>query len=526
MQSQDPHRSRNHIAMRTFKLLLLILLLYISAGRLQAQELDKNGQSSAPIAPLGPLDTRAENANSGAVDTQIQNSAQLQPDHHTLSGAETLGLGSLRSLGHIFDPSAFVTESADTGSSNNKLDSFTSVGGNLDFSHSSSQQALSLMYNGGASFVRGYATYNQQFHNLGLSEDISRGAWTFQFGDFLMFSSQGANFGGFNTGGFTLGAQGALLNGSQFGLVPGLQPGLLPLQTINTGIADRLGNSTYAETDYALTRRARVTFEGSYGLLHFLSAGYVNSSQIQGRLGYNLALGPKNMIAVSYDYTKSKFGATSQSVDIQSLQISYGRTIAGRLALQLGGGPALRDFRNYVFLSGNRLSWNLYSGLTYNTGRTGYSLMYSHGTTLGSGVFFGAETDMIMANVSRPLTRFWTASLYGGYARNSSLTSNLALGGVLASNLAVNNSFSNLFENWYANVDVGRQLGRQFRFDLNYGFQQQTFGGQCPVLSCGIGVTPQRHTFSINFYWHPLTAASERRGRSAIQTPLGQNGRF
>jgi hypothetical protein len=420
--------------MRTFKLLALIFVLYMPAESVQAQELDKDRQSSGPIAPLGPLDSRENSPNSGAIDGQIQNSAQIAPDTHTLSGAETLGLGSLRSLGHIFDPSAFVWQSVDTGTSTSKVDSVTSAGGALNFSHSSSGQFLGLIYNGGANLYRGSARYNQQFHNFSLSEDILLGAWTFRLGDSLTFASQGSSFGGFNTGGLTFGGQGSLLNGSQFGSVPGLQPGLLPLQTINTGIADRLGNSTYAETDYALTRLTRLTFEGSYGLLHFLSAGYVNGVQVQGRIGYNHALGPKSTVAVFYDYTQSKFSGTSQSIEVQSLHLSYGRTIVGRLAWQLGGGPALRDFRNYALPGGPRLSWNLYSGLAYNPGRTGYTLMYFHGTTLGSGVFFGAETDMVTANVSRSLTRFWTAAAYGGYARNS--------------NLAVSTPSANLFKNW------------------------------------------------------------------------------
>ncbi len=498
--------------MRIFKLLALILLLYLPAKRVQAQELDKDNQSSGPIAPLGPLDTRENGANGGAIDTQIQNPSQIEPDSHTLSGAESLGLGSLRSLGHIFDPSASLSESVDSGTYAGKLDSVTLAGGNLNFSHSSSGQFLGLIYSGGANLYRGSVKYNQQFHNFGLSEDIMRGAWTFRLGDSLVFSSQGSSLGGFNTGGFTFGPQGNLFNGSQFGTVPGLQPGLLPLQTISTGIADRLGNTTWAEADYALSRRTQMTFEGSYGLLHFLSAGYVNGAQIQGRIGYNHALGFKNMVGVSYDYTKSKFGGTSQSIEVQSVRLSYGRTIVGRLAWQLGGGPALRDFQNYGLLGGRRLSWSLYSGLSYSSRRTEYSLTYFRGTTLGSGVFFGAETDTVMASVSRPLTRFWTTGATGGYARNS--------------NLAVSSVFSNLFENWYVNANVGRQLGRQLRFDLNYGFQYQRLsGGLCPVLSCGIGITPQRHTLSIALNWHPLTAASERRGRPPSQVQGYGNGR-
>ena len=499
--------------MRTLKLLALILLLYITAGRVQAQEPEKDRQSSGPIAPLGPLDSRENSPNAGAIDGQIQNSAQPEPDRHTLSGAETLGLGSLRSLGNIFDPSAFLWQSVDNGTSTGKLDSVTSAGGALNFGRSSSHQVLGLIYSGGANLYRGSVKYNQQFHDFDLSEDILLGAWTFRLGDSLVFASQGSSFGGFNTGGFTFGTQGNLLNGSQFGTVPGLQPGLLPLQTINTGIVDRLGNTAFVETDYALSRRTQVTFEGSYGLIHFLSAGYVNAVQTQGRVGYDRALGPRNMVGVSYDFTKSKFGGTSQSLEIQSVHLSYGRTLVGRLAWQIGGGPALRNLQNYGLLGGRRMSWNLYSGLTYDWGRTGYSLMYFHGTTLGSGVFFGAQTNMVTVNVSRPLTRLWSASAYGGYARNS--------------NLAVSSVFSNLFENWYANADLGRQLGRKLRFDLNYGFQQQRLsGGLCPVLSCGIGISPQRHTLSIALNWHPLTAASERRGRLPSGAPVGQTGRF
>jgi len=481
--------------MRAFKFLALILVVYLPATRVQAQEVDPYHQSTGPTAPLSPLDTREKTTANDPVNTQVQDSAQIEPDNHLLSGAETLGLGSLRYLTNIFDPSLRVSESADTGASANKPDSVTSAGGSLDFAHSSSRQFLALMYSGGASLYRGPAVYNQQFHDLGLSEAVLLGKWTFRLGDSLTFASQGASFGGFNTGGLNFGSQANPLSGLQSGLVPTLQPGLLPLQTISTGIADRVGEVGFAEADYTVTRRTDITLEGSYGLIHFLSGGYVNGVQKQGRLGYNHLFGQKNRVAIFYDYTDSTFGGTNQSIESQSLQLSYGRTIVGRLAWQVGGGPGLRDLRNYPSLGGQRFTWTVHSGLTYATRSTDYRFSYFHGITLGSGVFLGANSDTFIASVNRPLTRFWTGYVNVGYARNS--------------NLIVSKAFSNLFENWYANADLGRPIGRQLQFDMNYGFQQQNLGGGlCPVLSCGI--TSHRHVLTINFSWHPLTSGSER----------------
>src|SRR5260370_24471224 len=134
------------------------------------------------------------------------------------------------------------------------------------------------------------------------------------------------------------------------------------------------------------------------------------------------------------------------------VQVSFGRKVTGRLAFQLAAGPELLRLQNFGSPSSWQLSWSVFSAFTYNFRHSRYSLSYSHGVTPGSGVFFGSKTDTVTATASRELTRFWSASLNGGYALNKNLVST---GGV-ASRL----------RNWVAVASLNRQIAHQLQLGL------------------------------------------------------------
>lgn len=467
--------------MKTAQIVALISLLCIPAARLYSQQVGNDGQATGPGEPLAPLDERESTSVGGLVASEAPDSARVEPDTHTLSGVQTFGLGSLRSQLNMFDPSLLFLESGSKGTSPSGLNSITTLGGNLSFSRSSSRQQLSLAYTGGVNLYNGVSTYKQQYDQFAFSQEASRGRWTLGWGDDLMFSSQGSFFGGLATGGFTFGAQ--------TGPVSGLQPSLVPSLTILTGAGRSLDDSAFAEADYAVSRQTALTVSGSYGLLHFLDSGYVDGHQIGGRIGYDYIVGSGSSIGLSYSYNRTAFGGANQRMQSHSTQLAYGRKIVGQLAFQAAGGPVLLKLENYGAFGGQRWSWSVYSGLTYGLRLTTYSLSYSYGVSMGSGVLFGANSSVVTASAGRTLRRFWTASVSAAYARNVALAPSAV--------------FSNRFDNWYTNVTAGRQLGRQLHFDLNYGFQEQrSSSGTCPVVSCGI--SPKWQVFGVSASWHPL----------------------
>jgi hypothetical protein len=105
-------------------------------------------------------------------------------------------------------------------------------------------------------------------------------------------------------------------------------------------------------------------------------------------------------------------------------------------------------------------------------------------------VLFGAQSHILMAILSRRLTRFWTASLTSGYARNSGLTS---LHGI-----------SYDYNTWFSGANAGRQLGRHVNVNFHYGVEHQTSTAVCPVAACSSNA--YQHTFGMTVRWHLLPA--------------------
>jgi hypothetical protein len=131
-------------------------------------------------------------------------SVPAQPDTHVLSGAETLGLGSLRRLRGIFDPALQFSEFGETGVAAGKTLSLTSLGGSLDVEHHGSRSDLTVAYHGGDTFYRPsfYGTPNLPYHNATISERLLLGRWTLLLRDDVLYS-WGSSFGGLFAGGAT-----------------------------------------------------------------------------------------------------------------------------------------------------------------------------------------------------------------------------------------------------------------------------------------------------------------------------------
>jgi hypothetical protein len=473
----------------------LATVLFIPVARAQEQQPagGSASQSSGQQGPVQPVPPDQGDSSGHAMpapagrlltpeyESQTQQSPQAQPDTHALSGGETFGLGSLSGLPRIFDPALHLSESGDIGTIAGKNESVTSFGGSLTLNQGWGHYLLIAQYRGAKTIYYPESAYNQTYHDLNLSQAILGGRWTLRVRDDLLYSPQ-AGFGGLYNGG--PGFYGAA--GVQGNILPSLAPG----ETILTGQARRLNNAVLGEVDYALSRRSTVTFTGAYGLLHFMDPGYIDSQHVNGRLGYDYALSPRDTISLIYGYERTSFTGNGRNIDANMAQLAFGRKVTGRLAFQIAGGPQFLRFHNFESSNTRSISWDVHSALTYAMRLTTYSFSYSHGMTGGSGVFYGAETDRITAAMNHQFTRFWSGTLNGGYARNS--------------NFVATSSTSEHFNNWFAGGNVSHQMGRHLQFILSYAFQQQNLNGTvCQVASCGS--TRLRQMFGITVQWHPVT---------------------
>ena len=466
-------------------------LCFSVAWAQQAPKAPLSTGPQAPAQPLAPLPSGSNgSAGSGAAGgsvaqdvAQPEPSTQVQPDTHALASAEILGLGSLRRLTRIFDPALQFSELGETGYVAGQTVSVTSVGGTLDVEHRWRRYRLAATYRG-AETIYTPSYYNGirylPYHDGGISQEISLGRWTLRLRDDVLYS-WGSGFGSLFAGGPALASQ----NGS----LDSIQRSLASSGTIQTALARQLSNTALGEIDYAHSRRTTLTLVGSYGLLHFLDPGYINSQNLTGRVGYSYALSAKNIVALTYDHKLITFVGANGRVQTDLAQMAFGRKVTGRLALQVAAGPRLLHFAYFGPAHRTQLSWSASSSLTYQWRRTGYSLSYFRGVTTGSGVFFGSSSDTITAMASRELTRFWSASVNGGYARNDALVPRAV--------------FASRFDDWFVGASLNHPLGRQVRLGLSYAFQQQTSGGGgCPVLTCGLARPFSQ--YGITLQWHPL----------------------
>jgi hypothetical protein len=396
-------------------------------------------------------------------------SSQPRADTHTLSSIENLGIGSLGVVRSIISPSFTFSQSGDTGIVPGTNTSSTSLGMNLAFDRNWSRSRLLGSYSGAQVFYHPYSALNSRYHDLSVAQEFQLSRWVFRLNDRLTVSPE-ASFGGLDTGGTDTQST--------------LKSSLGVNDTILTQRAKRIANTASAEANYYLSRRSIVTVAGSFASLNFSDPGFIDTQRITGRVGYDYALNPKDSIAVLYDHGHMDFGTTSGRQQTDTIQLSYGRRITGRLALQIAAGPQL--LRSNV--QSSSLDWNLSSTLNYQTRRTQYSVSFDRASSTGSGVFQGSATNLAKASVHHALTRFWSVSVGGGYAFDRAL--------------APANGTIEQFHNLYSNASVGRPVGRHVQFDVSYRFQHQGAGaGICPVLVCGS--TQSRQALGVTLEWHP-----------------------
>jgi hypothetical protein len=264
----------------------------------------------------------------------------------------------------------------------------------------------------------------------------------------------------------------------------------------------RYRNSFLGQAGYSFSRRSALTFSGSYGLLHFATAGYFSSTLFDAQAGYDYLLDPSNSVAILASYGKIDYTGTggttvgngSSTTDYLGA-LAYGRKITGRLAFQVAAGPQ-EIYSNGAGGAGNfhALFASVNSALTYQRRRAGLSLAFVRGLTGGSGVLLGATSDTFSGMAHYQFTRNWNGSVNGGYAINNSL----ARAGIPTVQ----------FDNWFVGANLGRNVGTHAQINFNYGASKQNSPANCPVSSCGGTGLQQSVGMSVN--WHLLPVAERR----------------
>ena len=490
---------------------VLMAVVALCASAALAQDPKQNVSPLDPNAPLQPLDSTSggTNANRAPVGVvrgvemasepqQAYDPAQVAPDQNTLAGAAPITLGSLQHSRNVLDPAisfSQVGESLSDGTGKNALTGISMIGGSLNFNRTWSEYHFDALYNGGEAFnvgfggieaATGVTAPHYQFHNFVATQEASWARWHILLRD-TFSASPGATFTGQGMGGPGLVAQNSLQLGAS---LPGFGQAFTPSETINTGESLRYENSILGQAEYSFSRRAAITFAGSYGLLHFTNAGYVSSSMLNAQAGYDYLLDPANSIAVLGGYGKIDYNGTGISTTDYLGALAYGRKITGRLAFQASAGPQEIVPSGTTAYGGHHLLVaSVNSALTYERRRSGFTLNYLRGLSAGSGVFLGATSNTFSGTARHSFTRYWTGFVNAGYSLNHSLP----LTGAATAE----------FDNWFVGGNIGRTLGVHAQLNFNYGLTKQNSPTPCPVISCGVAGYQQTFGMSVNWHLHP-----------------------
>lgn len=413
-------------------------------------------------------------AAASAEEPQVQGRETYEPETTPLSGSQLLGLGFVGESLNVLNVGVSVHQQADSNifaeGTDTNFRSVTSLMGTVDLNRMWKRNSLNLHYAGGGSFYTGSSNVsNNTFQSIGIVQSLTWQRWTLRLGDTFSYSPYSP---------YSIG-----LGGIGYGYLSGggnivLHPGEVPDQTIFSSRSSRLGNTAFANLDYAFSRRTALTFSGSYGVLRFKEGEFFDSNQYTGGIGLSHQLTGHDSVSFNYTFSRNQFDFLGQSFETHSPEFRYGRRITGRLGLELWGGPQFNFFDNgpstvrSVHGSGG-------GNLRYRTRRTDYWLGYHRGVRGGSGVLLGSVADTLTGGVGRDFGRNWSANLTGGYSRNTGLVTdakfNSASGGVF----------------------VRRSLGRYMGFGLNYALQRQT--GTCVTASC---LAYTRQVVGVSFDWH------------------------
>jgi hypothetical protein len=421
------------------------------------------------------------------------NGTTIRPDSRPLTGFQnpTTGAPELR---HSFWQTgiSYYNSIQSNGLSQGGGDSWNSnnyVQGNLTLLEAWNRGQLGINYTGGGYFSSDSSIGSGQNHQLGAIQEIDWERLQLTFLDqFSYLPSAAFGFGA----GSNLSFPG--VSGAPGSITPGFGGGFTPSQSIYSSSGPQYSNSFGSQATYQLTRRSSVTFGGVYSILRFTNPGNVESNDAILNAGYNYGITRKDSIGIVYRFTSLHFLEQPQAIGVHSPQLSYGRKITGKLALQLSGGAEITTFRIPTNGATEHLGGSASASMTYTLKRGGIGLSYNHGVTGGSGVFVGASTDQFTLQGNRQLTRQWHGNAQFGYARNRNIVSNSA------------GSDSAAYDTYYASAGVDRALGRSMSFFGAYTayFQNTSASATCVIGTCSSNYTSHQITLGLSWHTRPF----------------------
>ena len=464
---------------------------------LVAQQLPNNAGGSVPSVSGSSGQQTANKGQTTGTETPATSASRAQPP---LSGFGSSEIGQTGETRSYILPSIEASGSGDTNAEqvagHPGLNYYSTYVWNLELQRVKRTSQFNLSYAGGERLyssplnagTAGGSDRAYGFHSLAMGEQVTRRRLAFKLLDTFSYLPESQyGFGGFSG----LNSFGGGLGAAAFANAPSLQSILLPNQTVLTGRARSLSNLATAELDYQTSRRSEVTVGGGYGTLQYIDPGFINSYYWLAQTGYNHQLSRRDQIGIIYSATVLKFNGINQEILNQGLELAYGHQITNKLALKLAAGPQVTDLS--LPIGGSLVQWFLATddSLEYRLAkRRSVRVSFARTLTNGSGVLFGAESDVVRAELYNSFTRNWSGSLSLGYARNQALSQLPAAAAGIK------------YQAYVGSASINRQLGKTISMFISYSVQRQVSDSLVAVGGSGLGPAYLRQIVTVGINWH------------------------
>ena len=358
-------------------------------------------------------------------------------------------------------------------SGNGDIYAETSLSGNLAYTSRSEIRPLSLIYTGGLQFGDQSGFSNTYYQSFAISQGYVTRGWVFSLSDSVSYLPQSP----------TVGLSGIPGTGD-VGLDP-VQNGLEPAQTILSIGNSRLSNSVGGNAERRLDAFTSISGGATYGILHFLGNGGLDSSQISAAVSVNRRIDARSSASLSASYGTFMYGSLGNgaSFNTRGLSAGYQRQLSRSLSASVSGGPEWISSSNTLSIP-SRLTFTAGAGLSYGVRVYRAAISYSRAVNGGAGVQPGGISDSVIGSIQRPFGNAWSTSANIGYGRTQGLSNTPTPTDLAVAGLTTNGTYDSVF----AGGQVTRRISRSVSAYASYTALTQSFSqpSASPVALNGI----------------------------------------
>jgi len=388
---------------------------------------------------------------------------------------------------------------------------------------------LALDYIGGAGYYNLPGQGFESLQQLDFDQKISWKRGQLSLRDSFSYLPEG-NFGG-SYG--SLGSQGvaSLGNTALGGFWGGSSLG-------NLGLAPRVMNVSLVDISENLSPKSALTVAGGYAFMHFYGTdvtgtSFIGSSQTSAQLGYNRSLTAHTQLALVYGYQGFDFSVLGTAFHSHIIQGLYGHRISGRMDLLLGVGPQLTfidtqsavcsesivaPYYCQVFggtlipttIKNTKLGVAAQGRLRYKFPKVSVDLEFQRFETSGSGVFAGAQSNIVSLSALRQLSRTVGGFVDVGYSTNSrvqplSEQQLIDCGNPQIAQAACPANNATSYNYAFVGGGLQRAFGREFHAYVSYQFNELAFDSSfCGTVACNRISNRSVATFGLDWTPRPI----------------------